>query len=86
MKKWEAVIDESPDPDPEYREDPQDWKLELRLVDEDSKRAYEEVIYITFTGTVDDDGNVTGTPEEQVNDRIGAMLDGLNKSLKEESK
>lgn len=80
---WNAVIVDAPDVESnkEYPTDPQDWRIELWLEDAVNK-TYEEVIYVVFTGTVDDDGNVTATPEEQVDNRIEAMLKGLNKSLK----
>lgn len=72
---WTAVVTEEPEPNLEYPTDPQDWSVELRLEDDS---GIHEIIYVVFTGTTDDDGVVTMTPEEVVDARLDAMLKGLN--------
>jgi len=74
---WIAVVSEAPEPNDEYPTDPQDWMVELQLVDEEIKQVY-EVIYVTFTGTIGEDDAVIMTPEEVVEERIESMLKGLN--------
>jgi len=82
MKQWRAVVMESPQPEEsredEYREDPQDWEIQLQFGEADTD-VYEEVIYVTLTGTCDENGgNVVPTPEDKVDAYIDAMLKGLN--------
>jgi hypothetical protein len=84
-KTWHAVITDEPDLTSEYPTDPKDWKIEFELRDDD--RSYiHEVIYVTFTGTIGDNDEVIATPEERVEDCIDAMLKGLNRLAKRESK
>jgi hypothetical protein len=77
---WRAEALEEPEENPDHPEDPQDWEFRLVLIDE-SEREHES-IFVTFTGTVDDNSHVTPTPEDEVDQRISAMLDGLNADLK----
>ena len=82
MREWFAVV-EAPEIDPDYPTDPKDWKIELELRE---GNYLHEVIYVTFTGTIGDNDEVIATPEEQVEDRIDAMLKGLNRLAKREGK
>lgn len=77
MKKWTAVIEDVPEPNPEYPEDPQDWEIILERRDGTAEHP-DERIFITLTGKVDDDNHVTATPKDQVEEWIDAMLNGLN--------
>ena len=77
-REWQAVEYDGPEEEPEYPEDPQDWKFALELNEGDITH---EVIFITFTGTTDDDDHVIATPVDTVNQRIQAMLNGLNAEL-----
>ena len=72
MRTWHAVVMD----DAKY--EPWDWKFELELRDEKISFIH-EVIYVTFTGMIGDDDEVTAKSQEEVEDRVDAMLKGLNK-------
>ena len=58
MRTWEAIVTE------EGEEEPWDWKFELELRDYETHTVH-EVIFVTFTGTMDDDQEVTPKPEKR---------------------
>jgi hypothetical protein len=74
MKRWDWSIDYRP-LNREPNEDPADWECSLRLMDDEK---IVKVVYVVFTGTIDDADIVTPDPELEVITRMKAMANGLN--------